>query len=79
MSVISSFFDCLARSGYLYDTHDIIYKYEKQKKSKSCQEMWLSLFNGCKIYKNPIFISDVIKQIKDRFTSVSLHRSIAYC
>ena len=66
MLVVSSFVDCLARNGSLYEAYDVIHRYEKMEHSQFCEEMWLSLLNGCKIYKNDMFQNYVSEKLEKK-------------
>lgn len=68
--IVSSFVDCLARNGYLYQGYDIIYQYEKIKDIQFCQEMWQSIKNGCKIYKNTLLIKHILQEMGKRFENI---------
>eukprot|EP01083_Nonionella_stella_P022718 62787_1 len=62
--VVSSFVDCLSRNGCVFEAYDIVHAYEKT--NTLCEEMWNSVLNGCKMYKNALLMRHVLYEMRDR-------------
>eukprot|EP01083_Nonionella_stella_P270015 913936_1 len=67
--VMSGLVDCYARNGRIKEALDLLKEYETYavKQSDNDKTMYLSILNGCNIYKNEEIAQEIYLQMKAKF------------